>query len=118
MIARASVEIKSIDAASDWADLYRAAKSTTTVASAGEDSSNGHELRPKSLNSSFYSSVADALCHQGYGKSEPPVESLMQTAHRDNAGFSFILQLCYFDCRVRIKVGNSGPPPCQASGPL
>src|SRR4029077_389826 len=33
VMARASVEIKSIDAASDWADLYRAAKSTTTVAS-------------------------------------------------------------------------------------
>src|SRR5271155_1209872 len=32
VIARASVEIKSIDAVSDWAALYRAAKSTTTVA--------------------------------------------------------------------------------------
>ena len=32
VIARASVEIKSMDAVSDWADLYRAAKSTTTVA--------------------------------------------------------------------------------------
>src|ERR1700745_3645522 len=30
---RASVETKSIDAASDWADLYRAANNTTTVAS-------------------------------------------------------------------------------------
>lgn len=40
--ARESVDSKSIDAVSDWEDLYRTAKSTTTVARGKLQQNNAH----------------------------------------------------------------------------